>query len=100
MTAAQAIVVVAHWRTDQTSLATIDELLPALRERSLAEDGCLGYEVLQSREDPTSIVLIERYRDTASLEAHTRSAHYQELVVEKIRPLLTDRTVEVLQPHG
>jgi quinol monooxygenase YgiN len=99
MTSAEAIVVVAHWRTDQSSLGTVDELLPELRERSLAETGCIGYEILRGREDPTSIVLIERYRDEEALKAHSRSTHYQDLVVGRIRPLLTDRTVEILEPH-
>jgi quinol monooxygenase YgiN len=100
VTQAQSIVVVAHWRTTEGALDTIEGLLAELRPRSLAEPGCLGYEILQGRDDPTSIVLIERYRDEVSLEAHAGSLHYQDLVVAKIRPLLTDRTVEIFHPHG
>ena len=100
MTPAESIVVVAHWNTMEGSLETIGQLLAELKPRSLAEPGCLGYEILQGSDDPTSIVLIERYRDKASLEAHASSPHYQDLVVAKIRPLLTDRTVEVLRPHS
>jgi len=95
----EPIVVVAQWRIAEDSSGTIDGLLTELRARSLAEPGCLGYEILQGRHDPTSIVLIERYRDEESLEAHATSPHYQELVVAKIRPMLTDRTVELFHPR-
>lgn len=99
MTSAKPIIVVAQWRTTQASLGTIESYLAELASQSRAEPGCLGYEVLQGRDDPTTIVLIERYRDEASLEAHARTRHYEDLVVGRIRPLLTDRTVEILQPH-
>ena len=99
MTPAVSLVVVAHWRTKDESLATIERFLAELRRRSLAEAGCLGYEILQGRDDPTNIVLIERYRDEESLEAHADSPHYQDLVVAKIRPLLTERAVKVFRPH-
>ena len=100
MTSAKPLIVVAQWRTTQTSLRTVESHLAELAARSRAESGCLGYEILQGRDDPTTFVLIERYRDEASLEAHARSRHYEDLVVGKIRPLLTDRTVEILQPYN
>ena len=92
------VVVVAHWQTTADSLDTVLGHLAALRPQALAEPGCLGYEAFQSNDDPTAIVLIERYRDQAALDAHLSSAHYQDLVVERIRPLLTDRHVEFLHP--
>jgi quinol monooxygenase YgiN len=92
------IVVVARWQTTEASLPTVLEHLAVLRPTSLAEPGCLGYEAYRGLDDPTSMVLIERYRDDAALQAHAKSEHYQQLVVERIRPLLIDRHVEVLRP--
>lgn len=92
------VVVVAHWQVTAESLDTVLELLPALREASLAEPGCVGYEVLRSTDDPHALVLIERYHDDAAVEAHAASEHYQQVVVERIRPLLADRRVERLSP--
>jgi quinol monooxygenase YgiN len=43
--------------------------------------------------------LIEHYRDDDALEAHLSSPHYQEIVAGRIRPLLTDRRVEILRPR-
>lgn len=93
-----AVVVVAHWQTTSDSLDTVLGHVAALRPHSLAEAGCLGYEVFQGVDDPTTIVLVERYRDQAALDSHLSSAHYQDLVVEHIRPLLVDRRVEFLRP--
>lgn len=88
------VVVVARWQTTADSLETVLGHLAELRPQALAEAGCLGYEAFQSADEPATIVLIERYRDGAALDEHVNSAHYQRLVVERIRPLLTDRRVE------
>lgn len=97
--AASETVVVAHWKTTEASLQSVLAHVAELRLKSLAEPGCIGYEVFRSLDDPTALVLVEHYRDDAALEAHLSSAHYQELVVERVRPLLTDRQVEFLRPR-
>jgi quinol monooxygenase YgiN len=98
METAEPVVVVAHWQTTEESLDTVLAHVAVLRPQSLAEPGCLGYEVLRSVDEPTHLVLIEHYRDGTALDAHLNSAHYQEVVVRTIRPLLTDRRVEFLRP--
>jgi quinol monooxygenase YgiN len=96
MNSSEPVTVVAHWQTTAETLDTVLSHLAALRPQSLAEPGCLGYEAFQGVDDANTIVLIERYRDKAALDAHANSAHYQDLVVNRIRPLLVDRRVEVL----
>lgn len=93
------VVVLAHWRTTAADVSEVLQQAQAARESSLAEPGCLGYEILQDTADPTQIVLVEHYRDQAALDAHLASPHYHEFVVERIRPRLTDRAVEVLEPR-
>ncbi len=93
------VVVVAHWQTTDDALETVLENIAAVRPQSLAEPGCVGYEAFQSLADETSLVLIEHYRDDAALEAHLSSPHYQQVVVEQVRPLLTERRVEILRPR-
>lgn len=99
MGAAEPVVVVAHWQTTEAEISTVLSNIYALQPKSLAEPGCLGYEAFRSLDDPTSLVLIERYRDSAALHAHLNSSHYQQLVVEAIRPLLTDRRVDFFTPR-
>ncbi len=61
------------------------------RPASLAEPGCLGYEVLQDTTDANHLVLVEHYRDEVALEDHLNSPpHYQELVVGEY-PSVADR---------
>lgn len=95
----ESIVVVARWEVAADSVATVLKLAAEVAPQSLAEPGCLGYEILQGLEQPTTLVLIERYADRASLEAHLDSPHYRDLVAGQIRPLLTGRHVEIMQPR-
>jgi quinol monooxygenase YgiN len=91
------IVVVARWAVRSGSVDDVLALVAELREKSLAEPGCAGYEVFRSTEAPDTLLLVERYRDAASLEAHRASGHYRSLVVERILPMLADRRVELLR---
>jgi quinol monooxygenase YgiN len=94
----EPVVVVAHWQTTADALDAVLAGIASIRPQSLGEPGCVGYEAFQSLSDETSLVLIEHYRDDAALEAHLSSPHYQDIVVGRIRPLLTDRRVEILRP--
>jgi quinol monooxygenase YgiN len=94
------LTVVARWQVQAGAVEQVLALAAQLRRESLAEEGCLGYEVYRNVEAPASFVLVERYRDQAALDAHRESAHYQRLVVEGIRPWLEERQVEILKPAG
>ena len=43
--------------------------LPATKETQ-KEPGCEQYEIFRSEEDPDKLVLLERWRDQAALDAH------------------------------
>ncbi|MDX1890261.1 putative quinol monooxygenase [Mycolicibacterium sp. 050158] len=97
MASAEPVVVVAHWTTTEDAMPEVLEHLDVLRSTSLTEPGCVGYEAFRSLSEPTTLLLVEHYRDDAALDAHLNSAHYRDVVVERIRPLLTDRRVEFLR---
>jgi quinol monooxygenase YgiN len=92
-----SVVVIAHWQTTDADLDTVLKHVAALRPLSLAEPGCVGYQAFQNVDEPTALVIVERYRDEEAQQAHLNSPHYQEHVVEHIRPLLTARQVEILR---
>lgn len=96
MDAAGAITVIARWQALPGRADSVLALVAALREQSLAEAGCLGYEVFRGADDAT-ILLLERYRDHPAIEAHRATRHYRELLVERILPLLASRQVELLR---
>jgi quinol monooxygenase YgiN len=90
------VTIIARWRATDDARSEILEHISTLQQQSLAEPGCLGYEVLQAFGDPNSLVLVESYRDAAALDAHRDSPHYRELVIGHILPLLADRHVEIM----
>ncbi|TFW16868.1 putative quinol monooxygenase [Duganella callida] len=94
------ITVVARWQPADGQHDEVRAILAELRPASLAEPGCLGYEVYLAVDAPYCLLLIERYRDQAAIEAHRQSAHYQALVVQRALPLLADRKVELLQAQA
>ncbi len=97
MDASGQIVVVARWQVAEGRVADVLGLVEVLREKSLTEPGCLGYEAFRSTDDPSVILLIERYRDSTAIGEHRNSPHYQQLVVERIIPMLSARQVELLR---
>jgi quinol monooxygenase YgiN len=95
MSAAGEVTVVARWLPSEGEVAEVLRLVGELRAKSMLEPGCAGYEVYQTVELPRGVLLYERYRDAEALDAHRQSAHYQELLVGRILPLLAERKVEV-----
>ena len=91
------ITIVARWQPVDGKLGEVLAIVAEMRPKSLAEAGCLGYEVYRGVDNPHSLLLLEHYSDEAALEAHRQSSHYQSLVVDRALPLLAERQVEVLQ---
>ena len=59
---------------DAATRKAIVEMVRASR----AEDGCLDYAFATDLADPDTLVLFERWRDQAALDAHGKSAHMAE----------------------
>lgn len=59
-------------------------------EPSLAEEGCLYFDVLFDEADPLLVRFYEAYRDRAAFEAHL-ATHHTRLWQERCLPLI-DRT--------
>ncbi|GAC1571345.1 MAG: hypothetical protein NVS3B7_01320 [Candidatus Elarobacter sp.] len=69
-----------------------EAILRELRDASLREAGCFAYEIVRADADnPGTIVLFEKYRDRAALDAHMREEHFVRLGVNGFRPLATGR---------
>lgn len=93
------LVIAARWQVRGGHVDAVLAHAAALRQASLAEPGCLGYEVFRAVDAADTLLLLERYRDEAALQAHRQSAHYQAWVVERIVPLLAARQVDILRPR-
>ena len=53
-------------------------VLSALLEPTRQEGGCITYEMLQNRDDPTDFTFIEEWENEAALQAHLATYHVQE----------------------
>ncbi|MEU3713575.1 putative quinol monooxygenase [Streptomyces catenulae] len=93
-------VVIARYRTLPDAQDTVLPLLDAMATASRAEEGCLGYRVHQGTEDPRDLALYEEYRTEADFAAHCASAHFQDLVLGKVVPLLESREVLRCAPRA
>jgi quinol monooxygenase YgiN len=61
----------------------IERLMPLMRasiEGARGEDGCLSYRYGRDALNPDLLVISERWRDEASLEAHLRQPHLLEFI--------------------
>lgn len=88
------IAVAAEWRVQPGHEETVRLLmLEAAAAVQQHEPGNLLYIGHQDPDDPAHFLFYEQYADQQALEAHRDSAHYQDVVVGKIAPLLAERKV-------
>jgi quinol monooxygenase YgiN len=71
-------------------------LLRELATQSRREPGNISFDVYENVDDPTRVVLLERYESREAFAAHRETPHFHALVLNKIVPLLTERIVEEL----
>lgn len=67
--------VVARVIARPESVALVREMLLGLVAPTRREDGCIRYELMQNRADPTDFTFYEEWRSGAALDAHAASAH-------------------------
>ena len=53
-------------------------LLRGLIEPTRREPGCVVYELLQNKTDPTDFTFVEEWRSEADLDAHLQSPHLRQ----------------------
>lgn len=56
------------------------DAIKALMSEVAKEEGTLFYSVNASEKDPDTLVMIERYRDRAALDAHGTTQHFKEFM--------------------
>ncbi|PJR04092.1 putative quinol monooxygenase [Avrilella dinanensis] len=89
----KTIITFAKWQVKQGNLDAVVSLLKEAVAKSSAEEGNLKYEVYQGNDNENILMLFEEYKNQEALEFHRNSAHFQDVVVGKIVPLLENREV-------
>lgn len=67
--------VVARITARPETVDQVREILEGFVAPTRAEAGCVTYELLQNREDPTDFTFVEEWADDATFEAHHKSTH-------------------------
>ena len=85
--------VFATWKVKNGQVSNVLNLLKTVQNESIKEKGNLFYKIHQSNTDLNTIVLFEGYTDEDAIAIHRNSSYYQDLVIQKIIPLLEKREI-------
>jgi quinol monooxygenase YgiN len=77
-----ALITVQSGKEDE-AIAAVQEALPSV----LAEDGCEAYAPHRDLDNPSQLVIVERWASSAALDAHAEQPHVKTLL-GKLGPLL------------
>lgn len=86
--------VTAHYYVERDNIAAVRPLLKDLAVASRTEPGNLDYIVAENIETEGHFVITETYGTEDDFAAHRETAHFQQIGVGKIIPLLKDRVIE------
>ena len=70
--------VVARIKASRNNVSAVRKLLSGLVEPTRKESGCVTYQLLQNRKDPTDFTFVEEWQDDSAFDAHLSSDHIQE----------------------
>jgi quinol monooxygenase YgiN len=86
-----AYTLVVRMTAPEGELDRAEELIRRLGEASRQEPGVVHYIAHRDSEDPRVFLMYEQYRDKAAFEEHGRTAHFKELALEQLFPMLENR---------
>ena len=81
--------VVARIKAKPGKVGQVRELLCGLVEPTRKESGCVSYELLQNKEDPTDFTFVEEWESDAAFERHAASDHIK-AIGPKLQPVVAD----------
>lgn len=86
--------VIAHYFCRQGEEPVVKALLSELAIETRKEPMNISYEFFQSAQNPLHIVILEKYTQASALDVHRATAHFQNIGMKQIIPLLEERKVE------
>ena len=73
------IKVIARNRIKAGSLPAALSLYGELVEKTVAEPGCISYELFQDHEDHDALVMVEEWESLDALDTHEKSEHFMRI---------------------
>ncbi len=93
-------VICATWKVLSGETDAILRLLEQVRQASLAEPGCLRFDVHRSLDDPSAFFLYEQYESEEAFDRHAASDHVRRFVLEDAVHRLESRRRERFEMIG
>ncbi len=78
----------------------VEEAIGLFREliKNVArEEGTLGYTLNRARKTPKTLVVMERYKDKAALDAHSSTPHFQAFMTQVLGILDGNPEITVME---
>lgn len=69
------LIVLAKAEVGDGAIAAARDAIAAMVKASNAEDGCLSYTFTQDILDPSTMYIVEKWKDEAALVAHFQAPH-------------------------
>jgi len=67
--------VIALFKAKEGKEEELKTLLSGLTGPTRSENGCISYELIQQRDDPTSLAMVEEWQSPETLKVHSKSEH-------------------------
>jgi len=78
----------------------VEEAIEAIKELMVhvaKEDGTLMYTLNKDTSNPSTIVIMERYKDKAALDAHSSTPHFKEFFAKSREFIASKPEINVLE---
>lgn len=70
----------AFIEVDAAKRAEVLTLAQELVAKSTKEEGCIAYDIFESATRPEVLMFCETWKDTAALDAHSKTEHFTTIV--------------------
>jgi len=94
----EMVVLAVTWMANPGHEDEVAGIFKKLTTASRQEPGCLMYLVHRHKTDQQRFFIYEQYRDDAALDAHRKSAHFQDYAVNNLRQIANRKEGELYSP--
>ena len=95
-----AIRVIARFAAKPEHVGVVRRILTALIEPTRKEAGCITYDLMQNKQDPTDFTFVEEWRSRDALDRHLSTEHIGNCVSHIGEYVETDPDIRIYKVLG
>jgi quinol monooxygenase YgiN len=92
-----SIRVIARFAAKADHVDQVRGILTALIEPTRRETGCITYELLQNKQDPTDFTFVEEWTSKAALDEHLATEHIENCTAKIGEHIETDPDIRIYE---